>query len=175
MDFDNFEITATGPLTIKNAHTGEVLWEGEMPVELPEFAPASYAVDEYDALMRRLYLKLHRKLWNWIADETERTHKCVDKLDAFKHFGWDTSIHANCWGCQYMSWRHDYYPFEGNCEDYCLVDWGKKKDTGENMACIYNGPFDNSAFDCWAKYCGYGDWQNAAEAAREIANLPERE
>lgn len=167
--------SSTGHAIIKNYSTGEVLWEGEMPSGLPEFAPASCAVDEYDALMRRLYLRLHRKLWNWIADETERTHKCVDKWDAFNHFGWRKSIDAQCWACQYIRWRRKYRPSKIDCDDLCIVDWGVSERTGKNMCCVFNAPFNLSAFELWDACLCDQDWRKAAKAARIIANLPERE
>lgn len=172
MDSVNFEVIATGPLTIKNAHTGEVLWIGAGKIEQP--IASSVAIDEYDALMRRLYLKLHRKLWNWIADETERTHKCVDKWDAFNHFGWNC-ISGTCWCCMYVRWKRKYQPSETGCENLCLVDWGTIESTGENMCCVFNDRFgEESAFEYWEARCCDGDWKKAAQAARIIANLPER-
>lgn len=173
MGFDNFEITATGPLTIRDAHTGEVLWIGAGRIEQP--TASSVAIDEYDALMRRLYLRLHRKLWNWIADETERTHKCVDKWDAFKHFGWNVSIDSQCWACRYMRWRRKYDPFVENCYDHCLLDWGVNERTGKKVACIDNDIYNQTIYEIWRHYAYRYDWERAAKAARIIANLPERE
>lgn len=168
---DGIKAMNIGHCVIKNCSTGEVLWEGEMPEEL---TPASCAVDEYDALMRRLYLRLHRKLWNWIADETERTHKCVDKWDAFEHFGWRKSINTQCWACQYIRWRRKYRPSEIDCDDLCIVDWGVSERTGKSMCCVLNEPFDLSAYELWSACLHDQDWRKAAKVARIIANMPER-
>lgn len=171
---DGIKVVNIGHCVIKNCSTGEVLWEGEMPAELPELAPTSCAVDEYDALMRRLYLRLHRKLWNWIADETERTHKCVDKWDAFEHFGWNC-INGTCWCCKYARWKRKYQTSETGCENLCLVDWGTIESTGERMCCVFNDRFgEESAFEYWeARRCD-GDWKKAAKVVRIVANMPER-
>lgn len=173
-DFKEITILSTGHCVIRNYSTGEVVWEGETPIELPELAPASCVIDEYDALMRRLYLKMHRKLWNWIADETERTHLCVDKFDAFRHFGWKYSINTQCWACQYVRWRRKYRSYEADCENLCIVDWGVSECTGKNMCCVFNEPFGQSAFEYWNESVLDKDWRKAAKAARIIANLPER-
>lgn len=32
-------------------------------------------------------VRRHRLLWNYIADESERTGEMITKVDAFEHFG----------------------------------------------------------------------------------------
>lgn len=164
-----------------NCKTGKVVWEGDSPVLTQELAPYSIygAVDKYDALIRRKYLEMHRKLWNWIADETEKTHKCIDKLEAFKHFGWSFCIDNFCWACKYTHWKEKYcsnrdeYVY-GDCNEYCLFDWGKSDETELPLACANHEPFEYSAYDYWSICYETLDWQHAAKYAREIANLPER-
>lgn len=162
--------------TFKKFNTGEVVWEGEASICPPEIVSSGSAVDEYDALMRKLYLKLHRKLWNWIADETERTHACVDKYDAFKHFGWKKSVWSQCWACQYRRWKTKYYLPSGDedCEKNCIVNWGTNSNTGKELACVMNGSCEYSAYENWKDYCQANDWLRACFAAREIANLTEK-
>lgn len=177
---DGIKVVNIGHCVIKNCSTGEVLWEGEMPAELAELTPASCAVDEYDALMRRLYLRLHRKLWNWIADETERTHKCVDKWGAFEHFGWNC-IDGTCWCCKYVGWKRKYQPSKTGCENLCPIEWPDYDGCIWNPASPYHklGVAEN-LYDTYASDA-YRNPQKAEKYlndyikyAREIANLPER-
>ena len=164
-----------------NCKTGKVVWEGDSPVLTQELAPYSTygAVDKYDALIRRKYLEMHRKLWNWIADETEKTHKCIDKLEAFKHFGWSTDISSFCWACQYVDWKNRYcserdeYKYE-HCDSYCLLNWGKYEESDIRISCANIEPCKCSPYNNWSESCKTNDWENAAKYAREIANLPER-
>lgn len=135
------------------------------------------AVDEYDALIRRKYLEMHRKMWNWIADETERTHKYVDKFDAFEHFRWSNMVHARCWACQYRRWKIKYSPISkhDDCAKDCIVNWGLSRNTGKELGCTTNEPLEYSLYDCWNALVSCDEnWKAAAEIAREIANLPER-
>lgn len=39
-----------------------------------------------EELTREEAIRRHRLMWNWIANEAERTHKPVTKMDAFDHF-----------------------------------------------------------------------------------------
>lgn len=48
-------------------------------------------------------IRRHRMMWEWIANETLRRHECVNKIDAFHHFGWfaEWPVEAWCWCCEY--------------------------------------------------------------------------
>ena len=164
-----------------NCKTGKVVWEGDSRVIIKELAPYSIygAVDKYDALIRRKYLEMHRKLWNWIADETKRTRMCVYKFNAFVHFGWRVDINNFCWACKYTRWKEQYCSkreeyVDGNCSEYCLIDWGRDAATGLPLACANMDPITCSAYDNWSDAFKANNWENAAKYAREIANLPER-
>lgn len=160
---------------IKNYSTGEVVWEGETPMEFPEIAPASCVIDEYDALMRRKYLELHRKLWNYIADEGAKKRRCISKEEAFKHFGWSIDIASYCWACEYYAWkkRYDWNRYHC-CPKDCLIDWGKDS-IGNGLACVFSFPSENAtAYEMWRYYFASNDWIGACMEARKIANLPER-
>lgn len=136
------------------------------------------AVDEYDALMRRKYLELHRKLWNYIADEGAKKRRCISKEEAFKHFGWSYNIKSYCWACEYYVWKRRYYCNRYHCcSEGCLIDWGKYKN-GNRLACARRFPDDENrfvtAYEMWRYYFVANDWVGAYMMARKIANLPER-
>ena len=134
-------------------------------------------VDEYDALIRRKYLEMHRKLWNYIADEGAKKRRCISKEEAFKHFGWSCSIESYCWACEYYAWKRRYDPNRYHCcSEDCLIDWGKDEN-GNRLACNHHFPNVNcseTAYEMW-KYCFVAnDWIGAYTMAQKIANLPER-
>lgn len=109
----------------------------------------------------------HRQMWNWIADETERRQECVNKVDAFKHFGiTSSSLVSGCWLCTY---RGRICGHKGN---ECILQWpgGRCSYTQAGHGYVYERA---GLYPDWleAVYCG--KVQLAAELARQIANLPE--
>lgn len=105
-------------------------------------------------ITKKLAVALHRKLWNWIADETERQHCRVEKEEypLFKRL----LILNKCWCCEYA---------QGNCEE-CPIVWHiRNKFLG-------GSPCELAEFRDWenAMY-----WCESARLARVIAELPERD
>lgn len=102
-------------------------------------------------------VKYHREMWNWIADEVEK-EGIVLRVPVLEKNWCDThNTHPtlSCFACTYCGFKL--------CEDGCLFDWGS---------------------GCDFTICGrgyYGEcvraktWQEQAELARKIANLPVRE
>lgn len=123
-------------------------------------------------LTKKLAVALHRRLWNWIADETERQQRIVRKSEypLFQRL----AIKHDCWCCEYAKTarKNDIFKKAGD-------DNNKKKDMLSSIfICAY----------CPIKMrnqCGHGSeysqwfnattWQKAAHWARIIAQLPERE
>lgn len=115
-------------------------------------------------LTKKMAVALHRRLWNWIADETERQQRKVAKGEypLLKHAG----LENDCWCCEYArTARKNDIVKKGReilklpiCV-YCPINWG-------GYSCSDN------EYDEW--YFSY-TWQEAAHWARVIAELPERE
>lgn len=42
----------------------------------------------------------HRTMWNWIAQTSIQKQRCVEKYEAFAHFGWGP-VKCLCWCCEY--------------------------------------------------------------------------
>ena len=118
-------------------------------------------------LTREEAIANHRKMWNWIADETERRQAIVSKSDYLHNTLW-RDILNECFCCEY-SYQ------ESGCEScaYCPLDWGnnQKSFMCENIR-SYNGLKGLHA--AWVNFAKKDDWRNAAKIARKIANLPER-
>ena len=113
-------------------------------------------------------IRRHRMMWEWIGNSTLRTHRCVDKLDAFHHFGWDTyDTPAKCWCCKYSA------DIGGGC-DRCPIVWPSKSD---DMKCVYSKKESNGydgLYDMWSSSVTKNDWRTAAYYALYISMLPER-
>lgn len=123
----------------------------------------------------------HKKLWNWIADETERRRGIVYKDDYFKQ-QWSTLRrvpHLHCFACEHDKIANDN---EWNCCNSCPIDWGK----------IFNDELDTK-YMCQYHQSPYQKWREMrrkiglsavrspmlikelADLAREVATLPFKE
>ena len=108
-------------------------------------------------MTREEAIENHRKMWNWIADETEKRKKIVFIEEYFIEHNLN-SCFLDCYCCHYTHINRS-----PNCET-CPVAWG-----GETGICIDK---DSPYFRFSSTQ--YYDYKNAAKYAREIANLPER-
>lgn len=103
----------------------------------------------------------HRKMWNWIADETEKQKRAVDKWEyyfAMKIFSKNIPF-ENCYCCEYTIINQ-----RDSCNN-CIVKW-------TDGGCMKT---ENSEYRKWVNAKFRGDYKQAAKLARIIANLPERE
>ena len=108
-------------------------------------------------LTREEAIENHRKMWNWIADETEKRKKIVFKEEYFIEHNLN-SCFLDCYCCHYTHINRS-----PSCET-CPVEWG-----GETGICTDK---DSPYFRFSLTH--YYDYKSAAKYAREIANLPER-
>ena len=140
-----------------------------------------------EELTREEAIRRHRLMWNWIADEEEKTHKPVTKMDAFDHFGWDQNILSKCWCCEYtheeVFRRRELFGKKKMCE-FCPLDWSQGNEDAVKASCI--NYFDESMFshmglyEAWCLSSGfdngkfYFDQERFISLAKTIANLPEK-
>lgn len=115
-------------------------------------------------LTREQALTEHRKMWNWIASETERRKKTASKDDYFlNHPEYEEIPDTECFCCEYDAERKETNL--GYCS-HCPIMW----DTHDSLRrCISI----SSPFFKWTNVKD-DNWELAAKYAREIANLPER-
>lgn len=110
----------------------------------------------------------HRKMWSWIADETEKRKRIVNKSDYFIENGIDL-CYCMCFCCQYAFdnskiMRNE--KVERDC-NICPIEWG-----GKILKCCDC----NTKYDQWKDNALVsGNWKKSSQYAREIANLPARE
>lgn len=117
-------------------------------------------------------IRMHCKMWNWIADETKKQRVIIDKSEYFEAHGIPESerpLHY-CYCCEYVYQETGEVPdadrktaeeLPEGCTDICPIDWGA------NVDCMTDG----SAFMQW---CDTIEPEARAKLARIIAELPER-
>lgn len=99
----------------------------------------------------------HHQLWSWIAEETLKKKRCVTKAEAFIYFGWPR-VYASCWCCEYTKLHG-----RRSC-DACPIDWSPS-----GVTHCYR------LFNDWLSAVSYMDYRKAANAAKQIAELPAKE
>ena len=106
-------------------------------------------------------IRRHRLMWNWIADETIRLKRKVDKLEAFAHFTWNP-VRALCWCCEYGRITHN------SCSN-CIMVW-------PGSTCVYADHDDENLIPTglYKLWTYEQDPEKSAALARQIAELPER-
>ena len=123
-------------------------------------------------------IEQHRKLWRWIADETKKQGRIVDKNEYFEAMGIDEKdIPFNdCYCCEFDIQARDVESFCGHCEK-CPLDWGAGYEPGYIFALCSEIKYTSNSIEA-----GYFEqWQDtrsfkvAAFLARIIAELPEKE
>lgn len=111
-------------------------------------------------------IRRYRMMWEWIANETLRRHECVDKLNAFKHFGWNwLEVKNICWCCEYCN---------RNC-NICPIEWPSTRNhKSDCVQYIFGGFADDGLYLKWLSNMRKNDWRTAAYYALYISMLPER-
>lgn len=111
----------------------------------------------------------HRKMWNWIADETEKRKRIITKYIYFKENDIKECNHL-CFCCQYTVDNREFARNMAEIRDcrLCPIDWGVMIGSYDKYQCFDH----NTSYDWWCEACDADDWQFAAKYARHIANLP---
>ena len=115
----------------------------------------------------------HRKMWRWIAEETEKRKRAVKKLEYLYIHGFYEDIAFDCFCCEYDDQQHciqqSYFP---DCY-FCPIDWDSAA-TSYMCKDLTNMDDDYGLFAEWIEAVKCDDWRTAAALARQIAELPER-
>lgn len=122
-------------------------------------------------LTRKKAIENHRVMWNKVAELLEESHKKGEgylgipmyKQQALKELGYDYDNMPNsyCWCCEYDSlpkFKNAY-----KC-DNCPLTWG-------DAGCCCDS---HSIYSILIRRVKDGVYDEAAELARQVANLPER-
>lgn len=114
-------------------------------------------------LTRKQAIAEHRKMWNWIADETLRKGYKVKKKHYLKKHGFgNTFILNDCFCCKYVSDIATLRDIEGDLCSLCPVDAWDLAEPDECMGGLFHSWLHSDNFE------------ESAKLARQIANLPER-
>lgn len=105
-------------------------------------------------LTKKEAVKLHRQLWNRIADKTLEEKRWVEKVEVIQEIT-NKYIAYNCFCCDYDSQL-------GNECDYCPIVWPCEGDLHRCSSSIY------------LKWSSSTNYKEVAQLARLIAELPER-
>jgi len=120
-------------------------------------------------LTKKEAIREYRKMWNWIADETERTGECKSQEDYLKFVGIAPKDLANeCFLCEYSKSKCP----TNECS-FCPLDF--KSYIKMNCSCrsIVDDE-DNGLYVKYKEYLAFEDIYGVIDTAREIANLSER-
>lgn len=123
---------------------------------------------DFKHLTKEQALYLHRKLWNTLADKILERKRPVEKWEIFNLYGWPEVL-ANCWCCEYCE------QFKSACK-HCPMKWTN----GEINNCrCFDSPYkkwEQRMNDLRGRkqYVRYWEFNELADYARKIANLPER-
>lgn len=117
------------------------------------------------ALSKQEAIRLHRKMWLWIADKTLERKSIVGRFDYFREMGISVEDrpYDDCYCCEYD------FQYSDDCSN-CPLDWESETD---DLMCVdkYEMDDDNGLLKKWSVET---DYKKCAEFAREIANLSER-
>lgn len=104
----------------------------------------------------------HRKMWNWIAEQTELYQTCFSKNN-YMELTENTNVISNCFLCQYAmrQWQEETWSTQNYC-DYCIGIWSENPEKNCSV----------TTYGAWYQAYRKNDWELAAKYARLIANLP---
>lgn len=107
-----------------------------------------------------------RKQWNWIADETLKQKRRVEKFEYFDEQ--DIDPHDTPWrDCYLCEFSRSVYI--GHQCDKCPIEWGGK------IGDCYHKNTRGDYRGLYVRWIKAADYKEAARLAREIANLPLKE
>ena len=110
----------------------------------------------------------HRKMWWWIAEETLKREKIVYKEEYLEEYFPDEDICCDCFCCEYDKQKTNSEN-DMKCK-FCPLDWGSDCSTTQCVDKNYLAG-EGNLFALWESTL---DWKEAAELAKQIAELPER-
>ena len=125
-------------------------------------------------------IRHHRQMWRWIAEETERLGRKVYKWEYFKVMGIDKNDipYFECYCCEFDRQARADKTFCCQCEK-CPLDWGARYEMGYKKALcsiiMHPDNKDKNKYGYFRQWLDTKSPEKAAELARIIAELPEKE
>lgn len=121
-----------------------------------------------EKLTKKQAIEEHRKMWRWIAEETEKRKRVVRKGEYLDLYYPNADIECDCFCCEYGTQKMIKKP----CAK-CPINWDSECD---KYMCFDKTNFeDDNLYALWTEAGDTENWKKAAEVARQIAELPESE
>lgn len=120
----------------------------------------------------------HRKMWRWIAEETEKRKYVLSKRTyLYVHFGTRLlDMVSDCFLCEYVYGKDNHQEERVPiCDRDCPINWGSNNfelKSCSNFHSAYS-PYVGW-YRCFLSQRTANNWVDAAKYARQIAELPER-
>lgn len=115
-------------------------------------------------LTREQAIAEFRKMWSWIAEETLKQRRIVQKHEYFNaNPSKEKPKNSMCYLCDYaihMTLKHG-----GRTCCHCPIDWGQ-------LSCM-GGLVEFTVYTNWEQ-CATDNWEDAARYAKQISELPEK-
>lgn len=125
---------------------------------------------DFDKLIQR-----HQEMWNWIANKIEEdkdTNLDIADFGDYKSLylksqGYDERyVYYDCFMCDYVIRKHKIY--DGKRCYWCLLKWPS---TCTKYPCE-DAEFEGDDLGLYCRFWRSDDWEEAAQLAKQIANLP---
>lgn len=135
-------------------------------------------------LTKEVAIKEHRKMWNWIAEELENmadpeTQDALMNVEELKEWytaSLNLNLHCDCFCCEYTV--HNTPDIYMNC-DKCPLVWGSENNAEdyfcESRVIINDRTLQRGLWLSCNMLSKEGKYKEAAELAKIIAELPEKE
>lgn len=129
-----------------------------------------------EKLTKQQAVEEHRKMWRWIAEQTEKQQRYITKVDYLEQLEIPKSEypHSNCFCCEYGKNTRISLGYCDNAENtckFCPIDWDS---TEIEFMCQNKDSTHDNLYYSWVKCKIDEDLQQAAKLAKQIAELPER-
>ncbi len=124
-------------------------------------------------LTKKEAVRLHREMWRWIAEQTEKQKRKIGKREYFRVMGIVKPYipYRKCYCCEYVKQRRSIV----QCEKICPIDWGSEFDSYSTPSCL-QATQSFSVYDgYYSKWLDTKNFKEAAWLAKKIAELPERD
>lgn len=127
----------------------------------------------------------HRKMWNWIAEQTKARKKPVDKKEYISECDPEVRhITSTCWLCEYAEHHKQLRPGvrNGHACNACPLRWPNEKIITEltnetTTLCFGTDGLDNpetvGLYGRWYYATLHNDWERCYDLAKQIENMPE--
>lgn len=122
-------------------------------------------------LMKKNFICKHRKMWNWIADQTLKLKRKMSKQEYFKvlNIPIDEIPYNLCYCCEYAKFSAEIY--NNVMCDNCPIDW---KSNAKYCQCLDVSKLQHDK-GSYFRWMDTQEYKESARLARIIANLPESE